>query len=183
MRLETRKLLDRCFSGMGMFSIFLMSAALLAILAPMLLKGMDAFIFKGTIEYRRMMMDVFDRGNAPALTAEVRESIEARKPIYKMLQAFEDELKSADSARRRQYAQPFKDLKKAIDTLLGPEPGKPRPSLVRDQFGQTRWDRAMVKLDIVMNRETWDYSDPTKKGRKIKPVSYSHLTLPTIYSV
>jgi len=168
MRLETRKLLDRCFSGIGVFSIFLMSAALLAILAPMLLKGMDAFIFKGTIEHRRMMMDHFDRGDPVTLQAEIKESTEARKPIYEMILAFEKELDSADPAKRRQYAQPLKDLKKAIGTLFGPEPGKAHPSLVRDQFGQTRWDRAMVKLDVVMNRETWDYSDPSKKGRKVK---------------
>ena len=168
MRLETRKLLDKCFSGLGMFSIFLMSAALLVILAPMLFKGMDAFFFKGTVEYRRMMMELFDRGDAATLKTDTRESTEARKPVYEMINAFERELESADPAKRRQYAHPLKDLKKAIATLLGPEQGKTRPILVRDQFGQTRWDRTLVKLDIVMNRETWDYSDPSKKGRKIK---------------
>jgi phosphate transport system permease protein len=42
--------------------------------------------------------------------------------------------------------------------------------LMRDQYGQTRWDRAQVKLERVLYREEWDYSDPTKKGiRVLKP--------------
>lgn len=168
MRLETRQLLDKCFSGIGMFSIFLMGTALVAILAPMLFKGLDAFVFKGTVEYRRLMMEQFDRGNAAVLNAEIRGSNEARKPVYEMILAFEKELESAEPARRRKYLKPFKTFRKDLETLLGPEPGVSRPILVREQFGQTRWDRSMAKLDIVMNSETWDYSDPTKKGIKIK---------------
>jgi phosphate transport system permease protein len=39
--------------------------------------------------------------------------------------------------------------------------------LMRDQYGQTRWDRAQVKLAHVLTRETWNYSDPTRSGIKI----------------
>ena len=183
MRLETRKLLDKCFSGVGILAILFMSAALLVILAPMLGKGVNAFLFQGTIEHRRMMMELFDRGNPNILKAEVRESNELRKPIYEMILAFENELESADRTKRRQYAQPLKELKAAINTLFGPEPGKPPQMLVRNQFGQTRWDRAMVKLDIIINRETWDYADPTKKGIKVKTPRVNEFTGTTLEAV
>jgi phosphate transport system permease protein len=38
--------------------------------------------------------------------------------------------------------------------------------LAGKRYGQTRWDRALVKLNDVLMVETWDYSDPTKMGVK-----------------
>ena len=39
MRLETRKLLDRSFTGSGILAIALMAAALIVLLAPMFTRG------------------------------------------------------------------------------------------------------------------------------------------------
>jgi phosphate transport system permease protein len=38
-RLSTRKLLDRSFSGLGLFSILVMGAALVVILVPVISRG------------------------------------------------------------------------------------------------------------------------------------------------
>jgi phosphate transport system permease protein len=38
---------------------------------------------------------------------------------------------------------------------------------MREQYGQTRWDRARVKLGQFLYRERWDYSDPRRMGRKV----------------
>ena len=46
MRLETRKFLDKAFSGLGLIAIAIMAAALLLILTPIVWRGSKAFVFK-----------------------------------------------------------------------------------------------------------------------------------------
>ena len=58
MRLATRKLLDRSFSGMGVISIAIMAAALLVILVPIFVRGSRAFVFRATVEHRRLLHEV-----------------------------------------------------------------------------------------------------------------------------
>jgi ABC-type nitrate/sulfonate/bicarbonate transport system permease component len=67
MRLHTRKVLDRAFSGLGFFSIALMAAALIILLAPIFTRGAGAFVFRGTVEFRRVMAERFDRGDRAAV--------------------------------------------------------------------------------------------------------------------
>lgn len=90
MRLSTRKLLDRSFTSMGLFSILIMGVALLVILVPLFVRGIGAFVFEGTIEHRRLLLERYDRGDAERLRAELDAVHAARKPIYDMLQQFED---------------------------------------------------------------------------------------------
>jgi phosphate transport system permease protein len=168
MRIGTRKILDRSFTALGGFSIGLMILALILILVPMFIRGGGALGFRGTIEHRRLLLEKFERGNRPAIEAEIRRFEERRAPIYRQIAEFEAELTRGDSARRRQYAPALRDLKKNLGILLGPAPGAPRPMLARDQFGQTRWDRAVIKLDRVLIRESWDYSDPTRGGVRVR---------------
>jgi len=167
MRLETRKVLDRSFTASGVLAITLMSAALVILLAPMFVRGAKAIVFTATVEHRRLMLEKFERGSRPAVEAELASAYAAREPVYRMVAEFEAQLETMPSPERRKYAAPFKDLKKALHALLGPPPGSPRPMLMRDQFGQARWDRALVKLDRVLNREDWDYSHPEKGGIKV----------------
>jgi phosphate transport system permease protein len=170
MRLETRKLLDRSFTGSGILAIVFMAAALIILLAPMFIRGAGAIFFNATIEHRRFMLERFERGNRPQLEAEIESARKAREPVYRMLADFERRLETGDDAERRQYEKPLREFKKAVQTLLGPIPGAPRPMLMRNQYGQTRWDRARVKLTHVLYREEWDYSDPTRSGiMRLKP--------------
>jgi phosphate transport system permease protein len=99
------------------------------------------------------------------IEAEIAETAAVREPVYRRMADFDKELASGTAAFRKQYGGAFKDLKKAVATLLGPSPDMPRQMLVRNQYGQTRWDRAQVKLKNVLNREKWDYSDPTRPGK------------------
>jgi phosphate transport system permease protein len=167
MRLATRRLLDRAFSGFGFFAVLLMAAALLVLLAPILVRGARAFVFSATVEHRRMQLDLFGRGNREALQAEWAEACRARQPIRDMLSAFREELKTRSVAERRKYEEPLRELEGGLRELLGPRPGDPTPALFRQQYGQTRWDRVEVKLDEVLYKEAYDHSDPTKMGRKV----------------
>jgi len=162
----TRKLLDRAFSGLGVASIALMAASLVVLLAPIVVRGARAYIFRGTIEHRRVLADKFGHGDKAAVAAERAEAVAARQLMYDLIAEFEKSLEGS-FLKKRKYGRPLHDLKERLRTLLGPFPDDPEPVLIREQYGQTRWDRAQVKLHDVLFTETYDYSDPTKMGVKV----------------
>ena len=184
MRLQTRKILDRAFAGSGVLAIALMAAALVVLLAPMFVRGAGAIFFTGTVEHRRLMLERFERGNRVKIEAEIQSARATREPVYRMVADFEQHLSTGNPARRARYGKPLKDLKKALHVLLGPAPGSTRPMLMRDQYGQTRWDRAQVKLAQVLYREAWDYSNPTQGGIRVlksRAVDFSGTPLETLF--
>lgn len=160
----TRKLLDQSFAGFGIMSIVLMAASLLIILAPMFVKGMGAYLFQGTVEHRKVIWDLFEEGNKASLDSELAQIAVARQPVYDIVARFERELAVMPDANRRKYSADLKDLKKALRELLGPIPGEGKNMLIRQHYGQTRWDRAQVKLNKFLFIEEYDYSNPTKAG-------------------
>ncbi len=164
MRLETRKLLDKAFSGLGLIAIGVMAMALLLILTPIVVRGSKAFVFKGTIEHRRVMLEQFDRGNTDTFTQDSAKVAEARAPLYQMMEDFEAEMKGMDRSRRKEYKSAYRDIEKSIKVLFGPMPGQRTPVLLRQQYGQTRWDRAQIKLHEVLYSEEWDYSNADAMG-------------------
>jgi len=223
MRLETRKLLDKAFSGLGLIAIAVMAAALLCILTPIVWRGSKAFVFKGTIEHRRVMLEQFGRGLPDRFNAEMARAAEARAPVYLMLEAFAKETEALrasletemdakkelakvrkSEARALQHAggspdevekleaeedrlkdeakelktrireiedersEPFEAVKDAVKELLGPVPGQKIPVLIRQQYGQTRWDRTQIKLHEVIYAEEWDYSTPGVPGIRVE---------------
>ncbi len=159
MRLKTRKLLDKSFSSFGIISIALMAATLLIILIPIIWRGSQAFIFTGTIEHQKVMYDNWNRGNKEELTANIAKTEKAREPIYAMLAKFELEMKEMKRSERRTYKSEFKEVKKLLRLIIGPLQGERKPVLMRQQYGQTRWDRANVKLKDFLYNTEWDYSD------------------------
>jgi phosphate transport system permease protein len=167
MRLSTRKLLDRSFSGVGILAILLMAAALVVILAPIFYRGLRCFAFSGTVEYRRLMLERFSRGDRDELLAEDRLAQDARQPLYDMIDTFRAELKGMPFTERSAYRSSLQEFDEAVSKLLGPRPGQQRPVLVRMQYGQTRWDRAQVKLHHALFVESWDYSDTSAMGVKV----------------
>jgi phosphate transport system permease protein len=167
MHLGTRKILDRSFTGLGLVSILLLAAALVILLAPILFRGARAFVFRATVEHRRLMREQFRRGNPDDLDAEVAQAQAARQPVYGWIAQFERELASRPPKQRREYGAELDELKEQLRLLLGPLPGEHRPVVIRRQYGQTRWDRAQVKLKQVLFVEEWDYSDPTRMGTRV----------------
>jgi len=234
MRPGTRKLLDQAFSGLGVFSILLMTLALLVIIGPIFKRGAGAYVFRGTIEHRRLLLEKFDRGDNMRVRAELLGAARARRPVYEMLTAFEsdlaldlnqtrpmlDALATRSDAlgrmvkrrlRRLDEGVPFveylgtldglvtrfddvpagganagdieavktivsrvhtrfeacAELRSLLHELLGPFPGEQVPVMVRGQYGQTRWDRAQVKLAALLYVESWDYSDPSGMGSRV----------------
>jgi len=167
MRLGTRKMMDKAFSAAGITAVVFMVAALVVLLGPIIIRGAGAVFFTGTVEHRRLMLEVFGRGDEKKVEGEIQSARNARKTVYDAINGFEKELESADSTRRMKYRKPLKDLNKCMAVLFGPAPGSPNRLLMRDQYGQTRWDRTRIKLHAVLFRETWDYSDPSKSGKQV----------------
>ncbi|MCK4305934.1 MAG: phosphate ABC transporter permease PstA [Candidatus Eisenbacteria sp.] len=167
MKLHMRKILDKSFSGLGFLSISLMAASLLVILTPIFVKGFGAFVFQGTVEFRRLQLEKFERGNRADIEREVAAALRARQPVYDMIAVFEERLQSQGFLERNQHSEPLGELKDALRELLGPFPDEPVPIMPRDQYGQTRWDRAQEKIAHVLYRVEYDHSDPARMGTEV----------------
>ncbi len=167
MNLGSRKLFDRSLTGVSIMAIILMSLSLLVLLGPIFSRGLGAFFFRATSEHRRVNWEQFNRGDAEKITAESRTVAAARKPVYRMLADFENELQDMGSSRRRGYLMQFKEVKNLLRELLGPLPSELGAVMLRQQYGQTRWDRAGFKLGQILYSEQWDYSDRSSMGKKV----------------
>jgi phosphate transport system permease protein len=167
MKLATRRVLDRSFSGLGFFSIGLMAASLVVILAPMFVRGLDAFVFQATVEHRRLMQERFGRGSRENIERELAAVTVARQPVYAMLDQFKTEISGYGAEERRRYRTALRELETLIHDLLGPFPGEPMPALIRKQYGSTRWDGAKATIHEILFIESYDYSDTTRMGVKV----------------
>lgn len=168
MNLKTRKILDRSFSGLGFFSIFLLIASLVVILAPIFVRGVGAYIFKATAEFRRLNYEQFDRGGKEVIDRETRETAQYRERVYKMLKDFEELVEEEEIPNSHEYESDLRDLSAMVRELLGPAPGESTPVMMRDKYGKTRWDQARKSLHEILFMETWDYSDGAAMGKKVE---------------
>ena len=96
MRLRTRHVLDRAFTAVGIVAIAVMAAALVVVLAPVIGKGLRAFVFRGTVEYRRMNLELFKRGDSAKVKDEMAMARAARQPVFDAIAAYERESGLAD---------------------------------------------------------------------------------------
>lgn len=167
MKLTTRKVLDHSFSGLSFFSIFLLAASLVVVLAPIFVRGMGAFIFKSTVEFRRLNFEQFNRGDKEDLEKEIIEAQRFRQPAYDMLDKFEKQLENEEIPNAYEYQPDFVEIKKLVHQLLGPRPGESEPVMMRMKYGKTRWDQASEKIHEILFMEKWDYSDKNAMGKKV----------------
>lgn len=167
MKLQTRKMLDKSFSGMGFISIFLLSASLVMVLAPIFARGIGAFVFKETIEFRRFNYEKFGRGNKQDLEEEIRIVEGKRAYVYQLLDKLEQQIENEDIPDAYEYEPKLDEIKFLVHELFGPRPGQDRPVMLRDQFGKTRWDKALEQLHHIVTIEKWDYSNPDEMGKKV----------------
>lgn len=88
MNLGVRRTLDRLFTGLTGVSVVLLALVLIAVLAPMIYRGSSAVLFNGTVEFRKMQRDLFNRADRTALAAEIAETDKARQVVYEMIDRF-----------------------------------------------------------------------------------------------
>ena len=124
MELKTRKVLDRSFSSFGIIAIILMAISLVILLAPIFIRGIGAIFFAGTVEFRKLQLEKFERGSREKVMRDYQQAQSAREPVYAMLAAFEQELPSLPYSQRRQYKQDLQEVKDYLKKLFGPLPGE-----------------------------------------------------------
>jgi phosphate transport system permease protein len=88
MNQRTRIQLDHLFTAATGASILLLLLVLIAVLGPMVYRGGSAVFFSGTVEFRRMQRDLFERGDRMALETEIAQTQEFRRRIYAMIEEF-----------------------------------------------------------------------------------------------
>jgi phosphate transport system permease protein len=151
---------------MGFFSIFLLSASLIIILGPIFVRGIGAFIFKGTVEFRRLNYEQLNRGDKETIDREMEIVTPYREEAYRMLNGFIDKVEAGEIPNGFEYMQDLRELKELLHELFGPLSGED-PVMMRDKYGRTRWDKAKETLHHILFIEKWDYSDTDAMGKKV----------------
>jgi len=88
MKLTTRATLDKLFTVVTGLSIVLLSLVLIAVLGPMVYRGSSAVLFNGTVEFRKMQRELFNRGDEKQLEAETAQTETFRQEVYEQIDAF-----------------------------------------------------------------------------------------------
>jgi len=255
---RSRRLIDRVFGSVGYLAVFTLVLSVIILLGPIIYRGMGAFFFYGTGEFRRANSEQFGRGNRAVIELETKKTYLLKMPIFKafanfekgiliesqqkqaqkkyrnykrtfssqerksdrvkhliheashiknlfisalqssqkneslqkihqvtnsnykakfhgtpiesiftMAEEFQNVARSLDFSKRDKYQKNLIACKEAICELLGPFPNDPKPSLLRDQYGQRRWDRAKECLHDLLYIEKYIY-DENMKASKIK---------------
>jgi phosphate transport system permease protein len=103
MKLASRMILDKTFTVLTALSVLLLSIILLLVLGPMIYRGSGAVIFRGTVEFRKMQMGLFKRGDSEALGTEIAETWKLRNAVYQQIEEFKhwiDTEELTDKARK-----------------------------------------------------------------------------------
>lgn len=88
MKLSTRAMLNKVFTAVTGLSVVALVLVLIAVLGPMVYRGSGAVLFSGTVEFRKMQRDLFERFRPESLAAEIAETEEVRREVYRMVDEF-----------------------------------------------------------------------------------------------
>ena len=118
MRPGIRIALDKIFTVVAGASVVCLCLVLVGVLGPMLWRGGSAVVFKGTIEFRKMQLVLFGRGDEDKITAESRQAEIARAKIYSTIEKFKGGIDSENliEKARQIYRQFGNDLRQTDQT-------------------------------------------------------------------
>ena len=88
MNLRVRGTLDTLFTGVTGLSVVLLALVLMAVLGPMVYRGSSAVFFRGTVEFRKMQRDLFQRADGEALEAEIARTEQFRRVVSDTIEEF-----------------------------------------------------------------------------------------------
>ncbi|MGA2171797.1 MAG: phosphate ABC transporter permease PstA [Sedimentisphaerales bacterium] len=118
MKPGVRIALDRIFTVVAGASVVCLCLVLVAVLGPMLWRGGSAVAFKGTIEFRKMQLVLFGRGDEDKIKAESRQAEIARAKIYSTIEKFKGgiDAESLNEKAKQIYRQFGNDLRQTDRT-------------------------------------------------------------------
>jgi phosphate transport system permease protein len=111
---------------------------------------------------REALGRVLKHADDPRLKGTVAEGFFALASDYRRV------LETVDLGRRAEYAKALGEVRDAIQALFGPRPGEPRPPLVMDQYGATRWDMAEKQLARLLVAEKWVEVQPGQPLQRVE---------------
>ncbi len=113
MRTSFRRISDKAFTILAGASVVLLTSILLMVLGPMVWRGAKAVIFKDTIEFRKMQLDLYNRGNLESLKIESAEAESFRNTVYEIIDEFKHGIDTEELVDRTKqiYRQFGKELR------------------------------------------------------------------------
>lgn len=111
MRAGFRIFCNRIFTFGSTMSVVLLVAALAIILGPMIFRGCTAVVFQGTVEFRKMQLDLYGRGDEDAIAAEEAQAAVARQGAYEIIAEHKSSVGFSDLLGP--IRQAYKDFKRA----------------------------------------------------------------------
>jgi len=123
MKTRLRIIIDRIFTVLSSMSIVLITAALLIVLGPMIIRGGSAVIFKATVEFRKMQMAEFSRGKSDVIEKEIEKTNRQRQFVYDTINKFKRGIEPEaliEEVRQinRQFGQELRDKNISGDEYL-----------------------------------------------------------------
>lgn len=154
MRLIIRQITDKVFTILTGTSVVLLTAVLLVVLGPMVWRGSKAVVFRDTLEFRKMQLDLYNRGNPESVKAENVETEGFRKVVYETIDKFKRGIDTEELTDRSKqiYRQFGKELR--YKGIAGDDYQQIR-SLARDI--RDRLQAAFESNDKKIIKENIDY--------------------------
>jgi len=165
MRLAVRGIIDRAFTALTALSVVLMCFALVAVLGPMIWRGTGAVVFQGTVEFRKMQLSIFQRGDPSSLEKEINQAEHIRKVVYETIDKFKrgiDTEALTDEARKihREFGKELRYKDVSIDEYTQLR------SISRDL--RNKLENAFICRDIEQIRENIEYVLKYENDTRIK---------------
>ena len=151
MKVPARRLINRLFTFGSGGAVFVMLAAVLIILVPLMWKGSGAVIFKQTVEFRKWERNEYNRGGGEDLDKDLASATAARAEIYRILDEHENNIIPDDNcdAAKMVYREYKSQMEHRVeDKKLSKSEYKEYRNLARD-----------IRNDLV---DAYESTDKTK---------------------
>jgi len=165
MRVKFRSIFDKAFTILTGLSAVLLTIVIVVILGPMIWRGLGAVVFKGTIEFRKMQLALYGRGNESDLKVETAEVESSRRFIYEIIDKFKQDIDTEvlkDRARQI-YRQFGRELR--YNNISGEQYRQLR-SLTRDI--RDKFEDAFVSNDRAKIRKNLEYILQYEEDERLK---------------
>jgi len=127
-------------------------------------------------EIRNLLLEAFQSQNRQVIEERIQTVLAYREDpqwqgllppeFFTLAEDYRQAVQTIDLERRAQYAEALAEVQTLLRQLLGPGPTEPRPALIMDQYGATRWDLAQKHLHHLLWVEEWVETGPGRPLEK-----------------
>ncbi len=97
MNIKFRNTTDKVFTMVATLAAIMLVMVLIVILGPMLVKGSQAVWFDGTVEFRKMQLALFNRGDIDKLKEQTETTSQYRRKLYNIFDDYKHALEGANT--------------------------------------------------------------------------------------